>query len=152
MTDDKAQKTPEQTLIDFNSDLNGYIKENRDKILCMMAYAVSYEFQPYVASFQKYFNQEVIQKYDTKSIYAYNVELPNFLAVYFIKKKDKHTKNNNVDTHKECLELITKFANFNEHALSGLSALFFDEDEAQKIDEFHFGNEETLIDVEFLKH
>ena len=151
MTIDQSDKTAEQTLKDFNSDLDSYIKENREKILCMMAYSVSFEFQPYVASFQKYFNQEVILKYDTKSIYAYNVDLPQFLAVYFIMKKDKHKKSNNVDTHKECLEFITKFANFNEHALSGLSAIFFDEEEFQKIDEFHFGNEETLIDVEFLK-
>lgn len=151
MTNDEPNKSAEQTLKEFNSDLDNYIKENREKILCMMAYSVSFEYQPYVASFQKYFNQEVIQKYDTKSIYAYNLELPNFLAVYFIKKKDKHEKSNSLDTHKDCLELITKFANFNEHALSGLSAVFFDEDESQKIDEFHFGNEETLIDVEFLK-
>ena len=84
MTTDQSGKTAEQTLKDFNSDLDSYIKENRQKILCMMAYSVSFEFQPYVASFQKYFNQEVILKYDTKSIYAYNVDLPHFLAVYFI--------------------------------------------------------------------
>ena len=151
MTTDQSGKTAEQTLKEFNSELDSYIKEKREKILCMMAYSVSFEFQPYVASFQKYFNQEVILKYDTKSIYAYNLDLPNFMAVYFIMKKDKHEKSNNVDTHKECLEFITKFTNFNEHALSGLSAIFFDEEELQKIDEFHFGNEETLIDVEFLK-
>ncbi|MGI9535160.1 MAG: hypothetical protein ACR2NW_09430 [Thermodesulfobacteriota bacterium] len=151
MTDDVTQKSPEQTLIDFNSDLDSYIKENSGRILCIMAYSVSFEFQPYVASFQKYFNQEVILKYDTKSIYAYNLDLPNFLAVYFIKKKETHEKSNGTDNHKKCLELVSKFSNFNEHALSGLSAVFFDEEESQKIDEFHFGNEETLIDVEFLK-
>ena len=151
MSNNETLKTPEETLKEFNSELEDYIKENKGKILCMMAYSVSFEFQPYVASFQKYFNQEVIMKYDTKSIYAYNLELANFLAVYFIMMKDKHTKDNSSDTHKECLELITKFANFNEHALSGLSAIFFDEKELQKIDEFHFGNEETLADIEFLK-
>ena len=151
MSNDEPQKTPEETLKEFNNDLEDYIKENKGKILGIMAYAVSFEFQPYVASFQRYFNQEVILKYDTKSIYAYNPELTNFLAVYFIMMKDKHKKENSDDTHKECLEFITKFANFNEHALSGLSAQIFDEEELQKIDEFHFGNEETLADIEFLK-
>ena len=143
-------KSPEETLKDFNSELDSYYNENRESVLCMMAYSVSFEFQPYVASFQKYFNQEVIVKYDTKSIYAYNMDLPHFIAVYIIMRKKKSEKNNE-EAHKECLELVTKFANFNEHALSGLSAVFFDENELHKMDEFHFGNEETLIDVEFLK-
>ena len=151
MPENEPLKTADETLKEFNGDLESYINEKKGKILCMMAYAVSFEFQPYVASFQKYFNQEVILKYDTKSIYAYNPQLENFLAVYFIMKKDRHKKNGNTETHKECLELVTKFANFNEHALSGLSAIFLDEKESQKIDEFHFGNEETLADIEFLK-
>jgi len=150
MLNDEPQKTAEETLKEFNKNLDSYIHEKKEKILCIMAYAVSFEFQPYVASFQKYFNQQVIMKYDTKSIYAYNKDLSNFLAVYFIMMKDKHKKNE-IDTHKECLELVTKFANFNEHALSGLSAIIYDEEDLQKVDDFNFGNEETLADIEFLK-
>jgi len=150
MSNNEQQKSTEETLSEFNTDVNNFLNENKERILCMMAYSVSYDMQPYVASYQKNFNHNVISKYDAKTIYAYNLGLPNFLNVYFIMKKltdnttGEHTK-------QECQDLISKFNRENEHVLAGLSAFFYDVNKLKKIDEQHFGDKESLSEIQSLK-
>ena len=150
MSSHTEQKPTEETLGEFNSDINNYLNENKGRILCMMAYSVSFDMQPYVASYQKYYNHDIISKYDAKTIYAYNLELPHFLNVYFILKK---ANDNTADeqTTEKCKELVNKFTRQNEHVLAGLSAFFFDINKQEKIDESHFGDKETLKDIQFLQ-
>ena len=150
MTSAENVKKIEETLKQFNIETESFINENKGKILCVMAYAVTYEYQPYVASYQKYFNQEVIQNYNTKSIYAHNFELPNFIAVYIIMKKE-NTSYDPEETQKNCSELITKFWNYNSHVLPGLAANFYDGDNFEKTDELRFENLEPLDVVDFFK-
>ena len=148
MSSSEQQRTPEETLNEFNGDVENFIKENNEKILCVMAYAVSFEMQPYVASYQRYFNHDVISRYDTKTIYAYNLELPNFLNVYIIMKKPNDT-NSGEHTRQECVDLITKFNKENEHVLGGLSAYFYELGDLEKTEELHFGDKSTLSEVKF---
>lgn len=150
MSSHTEQKPTEETLGEFNSDINNYLNENKGRILCMMAYSVSFDMQPYVASYQKYYNHDIISKYDAKTIYAYNLELPHFLNVYFILKK---ANDNTADeqTTEKCKELVNKFTRQNEHVLAGLSSFFFDINKQEKIDESHFGDKETLKDIQFLQ-
>lgn len=150
MSSNEQQKTKEETLSEFNTDINNFLNENKERILCMMAYSVSYDMQPYVASYQKYFNHDIITKYDSKTIYAYNLELPNFLNVYFIMKKSTDNTSGE-QTRQECQDLITKFNVQNEHVLAGLSALFYDINTMEKIDEQHFGDKESLSEIQSLK-
>ncbi len=125
MSSHTEQKPTEETLGEFNSNINNYLNENKSRILSMMAYSISFDMQPYVASYQKYFNHDIISKYDAKTIYAYNLELPHFLNVYFILNK---ANDNTADeqTTEKCKELVNKFTRQNEHVLVGLSAFFFD--------------------------
>jgi len=150
MSSHTEQKPTEETLGEFNSNINNYLNENKSRILSMMAYSISFDMQPYVASYQKYFNHDIISKYDAKTIYAYNLELPHFMNVYFILKK---ANDNTADeqTTEKCKELVNKFTRQNEHVLAGLSAFFFDINKQEKIDEFHFGDKETLKDIQFLQ-
>jgi len=144
------KKTPEESLRDFNEEINNFLSENKDRIICMMAYSVSFEMQPYVASYQRYFNHDIISTYNAKTIYVYNLELPHFINVYFILKKatDNTADEKIIET---CKDLIDKFSGQNEHVLAGLSALFFDSKKQERIDEFHFGDKETLKEIQTLQ-
>ena len=150
MSSHTAQKPTEETLGEFNSDINNFLNENKGRILSMMAYSVSFDMQPYVASYQKYYNHDISSKYDAKTIYAYNLELPHFLNVYFILKK---ANDNTADeqTTEKCKELVNKFTVQNEHVLVGLSAFFFDINKQEKFDEFHFGDKDTLKEIHSLQ-
>lgn len=150
MSSHTEQRPTEETLGEFNSDINNFLNENKSRILCMMAYSVSFDMQPYVASYQKYFNHDIISKYDAKTIYAYNLELPHFLNVYFILKKG-NDNNTDEQTSEICKELVNKFTGQNEHVLAGLSALFFDINKQEKNDEFHFGDKDTLKVIQSLQ-
>lgn len=150
MSSNEQQKSTEETLSEFNSDINNFLNENKERILCMMAYSVSFDMQPYVAGYQRSFNNDVISKYDTKTIYAYNLELPNFLNVYFIMKKSTDNTTGE-QTRQECQDLITKFNGQNEHVLAGLSAFFYDINKLKKIDEQHFGDKDSLSEIQLLK-
>ena len=144
----EQQKTAQETLDAFNSDVENFIKENSERILCIMAYSVSFEMQPYVASYQRYFNHDIISKYDTKSIYAYNLELPNFLNVYIIMQRQGDTSSVE-HTRQECKDLIVRFNRENEHVLGGLSAIFYEIGNTEKVDELHFGDKTTLNEIKF---
>ena len=150
MSSDTEQKSTEETLEELNNDTNNFISENKGKILCMMAYSVSFDMQPYVASYQRYFNHDLTAKYDAKTIYAYNLELPHFMNVYFILKKA--TEKPAAEEDKEiCKELVNNFKGHNEHVLAGLSAFFYDIEKQEKVDEYHFGDKETLKEIQALQ-
>ena len=55
MSSNGQQKSTKENLSEFNSDINNFLNENKERILCMMAYSVSFDMQPYVASSQKRF-------------------------------------------------------------------------------------------------
>ncbi len=150
MSSHTEQKPTEETLAEFNKDINTFLKENKERILCMMAYSVSFDMQPYVASYQRYFNHDIISTYDAKTIYAYNLELPHFMNVYFILKK---AGDNTADeqTNEICKELVDKFKGHNEHVLAGLSAIFWDVKKQDKIGDYNFGDTDTLKEIESLK-
>ena len=150
MSSAENAKNIEETLKKFNHETDDFVKANKGNILCVMAYAVTYEYQPYLASYQRYFNQEVILKYDAKSIYAHNFDLPHFIAVYIIMKKEKASYDPE-STQKECIELITKFWNYNSHVLPGLAANFYDGENFEKTVELRFENLEPLDIVDFFK-
>ena len=149
MSSTGQHKTTEETLAEFNSETAAFIEENKDRILCMFGYSVSFEMQPYVASYQRYFNHDIISTFDAKTIYAYNLELPHFLNVYIILKK---TGDNTTDekTNEVCMELVQKFTGQNEHVLAGLTAFFYDLKKMEKIDEYNFGDKETLKEIQAL--
>ncbi len=150
MSSHTEQKPPEETIAEFNKDINMFLNENKERILCMMAYSVSFDMQPYVASYQRYFNHDIISTYDAKTIYAYNLELPHFMNVYFILKK---SGDNTTDekTNEICKELVDKFKGHNEHVLAGLSAIFYGIKGQGKIGDFHFGDTDTLKEIESLQ-
>lgn len=139
-----------QILEEFNKDVKDFMDENSDKIACLIAYAVNYMFQPFLSSYQRYFNENVNLIYDSKTLYASHKDLPNFLCVYFVLLKDGK-KADSESVHKDCKIYINNFAEFNSEILSGFSGFIYDIDNAKIIDELHQGDKETLKDMQFLK-
>ena len=148
MSSQSGQKSTEETLIEFNSDIENFISENKERIISVMGYAVSFDMQPYVASYQRYYNHDIISRYDSKTIYAYNLELPNFLNVYMVLRK-ANDNNTNEHTRQECIDLVKKFNKENEHVLAGLSAYLYDSGNPEKVEEMHFGDSSALSEIKF---
>lgn len=151
MSTKSGEKTTEQTLTEFNNDIEKFISENKDRILSIMGYAVSFDMQPYVASYQRYYNHDIISRYDSKTIYAYNLELPNFLNVYMVLKK-ANDNTSNEDTRQECINLINKFNKENEHVLAGLSAFIYETGNPEKVEEIHHGDKDSLKEIKFFNN
>ena len=74
----------EKTLERFNKESLDFMIENQNKIACAIVYTLSHLNQPLIAGYQRYFNQNVILKYDSKVVFAHNPDLPDFLCAYFI--------------------------------------------------------------------
>ena len=78
----------EKTLERFNKEALDFMIENQNKIACAIVYALSHLNQPLIAGYQRYFNQNVILKYDSKSVFAYNPDLPDFFcAILYSREK-----------------------------------------------------------------
>ena len=150
MSSSGQQKSTEETLTEFNTETEEFIEENKERILCMFAYSVSFEMQPYVASYQRYFNHDLISTFDAKTIYAYNLELPHFLNVYIILRKSGDNTDDE-KTNEICRELVQKFTGQNEHVLAGLTAFFYDTKKMEKIDEYNFGDKDTLKEIKVIQ-
>ena len=150
MSSSGQQKSTEETLTEFNTETEEFIEENKERILCMFAYSVSFEMQPYVASYQRYFNHDLISTFDAKTIYAYNLELPHFLNVYIILRKSGDNTHGE-KTNEICRELVQKFTGQNEHVLAGLTAFFYDTKKMEKIDEYNFGDKDTLKEIKVIQ-
>ena len=144
-----AVQTTEETLKEFNKNVKDYRDNNSDRIICSMAYSLTYLFQPLISGYQAYFNTEVLKIYDSKAIFAHNHELPYFLCVYFILLKDKKQLESR-DILGDCKMYINNFAEFNIEILSGMVAKVHDPSKADAIYEFEQGDKETLKGIDFL--
>ncbi len=142
---DEMKKSLEQ----FNKEALDFMLENQNRITCAIVYALSHLNQPLIAGYQRYFNQNVILKYDSKAVFAHNPDLPDFLCAYFILVKDPEDAD-----PKEVLEdsriYVNNFMEFNLEIISGISAFIFDIKNGEILERTDKGKKESLECVEFL--
>lgn len=142
---DEMKKSLEQ----FNKEALDFMLENQNRIACAIVYALSHLNQPLIAGYQRYFNQNVILKYDSKAVFAHNPDLPDFLCAYFILVKDPEDAD-----PKEVLEdsriYVNNFMEFNLEIISGISAFIFDIKNGEILERTDKGKKESLECVEFL--
>ncbi len=142
---DEMKKSLEQ----FNREALDFMLENQSRIMCAIVYALSHLNQPLIAGYQRYFNQNVILKYDSKAVFAHNPDLPDFLCAYFILAKDPEDAD-----PKELLEdsriYVNNFMEFNLEIISGISAFIFDVKTGEILERTDKGKKESLECVEFL--
>ncbi|TDI80650.1 MAG: hypothetical protein E2O83_02495 [Bacteroidetes bacterium] len=136
-------------LNEYNENINKYIEDSSDKIACILAYSVKSEFNPYVVTYHKHFNEEVQTKYDTKVFFATNSESGNLLITYFILAKDTQ-KDDPESVRSDCNTYVSKFAEYNKDVTAGVVAHFYDVSTSKRIDEFNQGNKDSLKDFSFL--
>ena len=149
MTNRRAKNEEEDVLEEFNKNINSFIEENSNRIVCILAYSIPSEFQPMVITYHKLFNEEVRLKYDSKVYYANHPELPDLLVAYFILVKEGE-ESDSKSAHEDCLYYINKFAEYNINVTGGVSALFYDVNDSKIIDELHQGDRDTLKEIRFL--
>lgn len=142
---DEMKKSLEQ----FNKEALDFMLENQDRIACAIVYALSHLNQPLIAGYQRYFNQNVILKYDSKAVFAHNPDLPDFLCAYFILVRDPEDAD-----PKEVLGdsriYVNNFMEFNLEIISGISAFVFDIKNGEILERTDKGKKESLECVEFL--
>ena len=142
---------PQKTIIEFNNEVNGFIKDNYKRIACIITSAVAYIYQPLVVSYQRYFNMNVKEIYDSKAIYAHNHELPNFIYSYFILTKEG--KENAPATVKEhCDIYVGNFMDFNKETFAAISAEIYDVGKFEVIERVNHGDMGSFKDIGFLSH
>lgn len=138
-----------KSLEQFNKEALDFMLENQNRITCAIVYALSHLNQPLIAGYQRYFNQNVILKYDSKAVFAHNPDLPDFLCAYFILVKDPEDAD-----PKEVLEdsriYVNNFMEFNLEIISGISAFIFDIKNGEILERTDKGKKESLECVEFL--
>lgn len=138
-----------KSLEQFNKEALDFMLENQNRIACAIVYALSHLNQPLIAGYQRYFNQNVILKYDSKAVFAHNPDLPDFLCAYFILVKDPEDAD-----PKEVLEdsriYVNNFMEFNLEIISGISAFIFDIKNGEILERTDKGKKESLECVEFL--
>ncbi len=138
-----------ETLERFNREALDFMLDNQNRITCAIIYALSHLNQPLIAGYQRYFNLNVIQKYDSKAVFAHNPDLPDFLCSYFILERNP----DNADP-KQLIEdskiYVNNFLEFNMEILSGISCFVFDIKNGEVIERTDRGNKESLGSVEFL--
>lgn len=142
---DEMKKSLEQ----FNKEALDFMLENQNRIACAIVYALSHLNQPLIAGYQRYFNQNVILKYDSKAVFAHNPDLPDFLCAYFILVRDTEDAD-----PKEVLGdsriYVNNFMEFNLEIISGISAFIFDIKNGEILERTDKGKKESLECVEFL--
>ena len=147
----KENNGTEKLIDEFNEEVENFIEENSKKIACMIAYSVPHMYQPFLATYQQYFNQNVTNIYDSRSFYIGNKDLPDFLCVYFVLLKEGENVESKT-VHEHCKVYINNFAEFNKGPLSGLSAYAYDIESLKIIDELHKGDKESLRAMKFLNN
>ncbi len=139
----------EKTLERFNKESLDFMIENQNKIACAIVYTLSHLNQPLIAGYQRYFNQNVILKYDSKVVFAHNPDLPDFLCAYFIlvRNPDKADPKETIEDSKM---YVNNFLEFNMEILSGISCFIFDIKSGEVVERVDRGKKESLESVEFL--
>lgn len=145
----RRNEEAEETLKRFNKEALDFMIENQSKITCAIVYALSHLNQPLIAGYQRYFNNNVILKYDSKAVFAHNPDLPDFLCAYFILVRNPEKAD-----HKEVTEdskvYVNNFLEFNMEIISGISCFIFDTKSGEVIERVDRGKKESLESVEFL--
>ena len=149
MREPREKEKPEKTLERFNKEALDFMIENQSKIAVAIVYSLSHLNQPLIAGYQRYFNNNVILKYDSKALFAHNSELPDFLCAYFIlvRKPEKTDKNEVIEDSKV---YVNNFLEFNMEILSGISCFIFDTESGEVIERIDQGTKESMESVEFL--
>ncbi len=149
MREPRDKEKPEKTLERFNKEALDFMIENQNKIAVAIVYALSHLNQPLIAGYQRYFNNNVILKYDSKAVFAHNADLPDFLCAYFIlvRKPEKTDKKEIVEDSKV---YVNNFLEFNMEILSGISCFIFDIESGEVIERVDQGSKESIESVEFL--
>ena len=149
MREPRNKEKPEITLEGFNKESLDFMIENQDKIACAIVYALSHLNQPLIAGYQRYFNQNVILKYDSKAVFAHNADLPDFLCAYFIlvRNPDKADPKETIEDSKM---YVNNFLEFNLEILSGISCFVFDIKSGEVVERIDRGSKESMESVEFL--
>ena len=139
----------EKTLERFNKESLDFMIENQNKIACAIVYALSHLNQPLIAGYQRYFNQNVILKYDSKVVFAHNPDLPDFLCAYFIlvRNPDKADPEETIEDSKM---YVNNFLEFNMEILSGISCFIFDIKSGEVVERVDRGKKESMESVQFL--
>lgn len=149
MPERRKEEEAEKTLERFNKEALDFMIENQNKIACAIVYALSHLNQPLIAGYQRYFNNNVILKYDSKSVFAHNPDLPDFLCAYFILVRNPEKAD-----HKETIEdskiYVNNFLEFNMEILSGISCFIFDTESGEIVERVDRGKKESMESIEFL--
>ena len=145
----RRSEEAEKTLERFNKEALDFMIENQNKIACAIVYALSHLNQPLIAGYQRYFNQNVIMKYDSKAVFAHNPDLPDFLCAYFVlvRNPDKTDKDETIEDSKV---YVNNFLEFNMEILSGISCFIFDIKSGEVVERVDRGKKESMESVEFL--
>lgn len=149
MREPRDKEKPEKTLERFNKEALDFMIENQSRIACAIVYALSHLNQPLIAGYQRYFNNNVILKYDSKSVFAHNADLPDFLCAYFILVR-KPEKADFKETIEDSKIYVNNFMEFNMEILSGISCFIFDIESGNIVERVDRGKKESLESVEFL--
>ena len=149
MPERRVNEEAEKTLERFNKEALDFMIENQNKIACAIVYALSHLNQPLIAGYQRYFNQNVILKYDSKVVFAHNPDLPDFLCAYFIlvRKPDKADPKETIEDSKM---YVNNFLEFNLEILSGISCFVFDIKSGEVVERIDRGKKESMESVQFL--
>ena len=145
----RRNEEAEETLKRFNKEALDFMIENQSRIACAIVYALSHLNQPLIAGYQRYFNNNVILKYDSKSVFAHNPDLPDFLCAYFILVR-KPEKANLKEITEDSKVYVNNFLEFNMEILSGISCFIFDIESGKIVERVDRGKKESLESVEFL--
>jgi hypothetical protein len=149
MPERRVNEEAEKTLERFNKEALDFMIENQNKIACAIVYALSHLNQPLIAGYQRYFNQNVILKYDSKVVFAHNPDLPDFLCAYFIlvRNPDKADPKETIEDSKM---YVNNFLEFNLEILSGISCFVFDIKSGEVVERIDRGKKESMESVQFL--
>lgn len=145
----RRNEEAEETLKRFNKEALDFMIENQSRIACAIVYALSHLNQPLIAGYQRYFNNNVILKYDSKSVFAHNPDLPDFLCAYFILVR-KPEKADLKEVTEDSKVYVNNFLEFNMEILSGISCFIFDIESGKIVERVDRGKKESLESVEFL--
>jgi hypothetical protein len=149
MPERRVNEEAEKTLERFNKEALDFMIENQNKIACAIVYALSHLNQPLIAGYQRYFNQNVILKYDSKVVFAHNPDLPDFLCAYFILVR-KPNKADPKETIEDSKMYANNFLEFNLEILSGISCFVFDIKSGEVVERIDRGKKESMESVQFL--
>ena len=138
-----------KTLLEFNDEVNNFIKENSKRIACIITSSVSYTYQPLLVGYQNYFNQNVKNIYDSKAIYAHNPEQPDFIYSYFVLTRE-NKKFDSPTVKEHCDIYVNNFLDFNKKVFTAISAQIYDVGKFEVLEEINYGNMDSLESVDFL--